>query len=69
MSNFPVRKGYISNQAVIGRVIFLSWFFLLGLFLPALFNGMVHSFGMFLLYNAIFGWGYALLFAVNHWTT
>ena len=69
MSNFPVRKGYISKKAVVGRVFIISWFFILGFLVPAYYHGVVHSFGMFLLYNAVFSWGYALLFAVNHWTT
>ena len=69
MSNFPVRRGYISKLAIISRIIGLVWFFLYCLIVPAYYFGVAHAFGMFLLYNGIFSQGYALLFAVNHWTT
>ena len=69
MSNFPVRKGYISNRAVFGRILSLSWVLISGFFVPAYYFGAAHAFGLFLLHHAVASQGYALLFAVNHWTT
>jgi len=67
-SNYPVRRGYISMKAKYMRCFVMIYWFVYALFLPAYIHGYTHAFQVWWVFNSVFGLGYALRFAVNHWT-
>jgi linoleoyl-CoA desaturase len=68
LSNFPVRRGYLSKKAVIMRTFVLIYWFIQTIILPSMTFGFVAAYPVWFVYNIFFGCGYAFLFAVNHWT-
>lgn len=68
MSNFPNRRGSTSISSFIFQVfVKLCWLFY-AILIPTYIHGYVNIFPVWLLYMLTFGVGYALFFAVNHWT-
>lgn len=68
MSNFPNRRGFASFSSFISQVLFKVLYFTYSLFIPTYIHGFIHVYPMWFLSVIIFGIGYALFFAVNHWT-
>ena len=68
MSNFPSRRGSTSFPSFMSQILVkLCWLFYAVIF-PSYFHGFVAMFPILVLYFNCFGIGYALFFAVNHWT-
>ena len=68
MSNFPNRRGSTSFSAFVMQVLVkLCWLFY-AVLIPSYLHGYVSMFPVWFLYMLTFGIGYALFFAVNHWT-
>lgn len=69
LSNFPVRRGFISVKALTSRTI-VAWLWILFYFLmPMYIHGYTHMYSVWLLFMLVFGHSYIWFFAVNHWTT
>lgn len=68
MSNYPQRKGNTNIPSIIMQVLTKIWCFSGTLFIPSYFHGWYYVFPYWMLYWIVFGYAYALFFAVNHWT-
>jgi fatty acid desaturase len=68
MSNFPNRRGYLSFTSFLAQVLTKVWIFTITMFLPMYVHGFMRAFLMWHFYHMVFSVGYALFFAVNHWT-
>lgn len=68
MSNFPNRRGYASLTSFLFQIfVKLMWLFY-AILIPSYIHGFVNIYPVMMLYFLVFGFGYALFFAVNHWT-
>jgi len=69
LSNYPVRRGFISIKALASRtMVAILWIFLYFL-LPMYIHGYTHMYTVWFLFMCVFGHSYLWFFAVNHWTT
>lgn len=69
LSNYPVRRGFISFTALTVRTtIIVIWLFLY-LCLPIYLYGYTHFYSVWFWYIIVLSHSYTWFFAVNHWTT
>jgi fatty acid desaturase len=68
LSNYPVRLGSLSKKAVFVRTVVMLYWFTHTIIVPSITFGYTTAFPIWLVYNMVFGCGYAFFFAVNHWT-
>lgn len=68
MSNFPNRRGSVPvYDFMLQNLAKLCWLFY-AVLIPTFIHGYVNMFPVWFLYMCSFSLGYALFFAVNHWT-
>lgn len=68
MSNFPTRRGHISKTAVYTQVFVKICWITYTMIIPSYLHGWYNVFPLWFLYMMVFSYGYALFFAINHWT-
>jgi len=68
MSNFPTRRGYVSRSVYWMHAFIKTYWIMFDLIIPSYFHGFYHAFPYWFLHMVLFAYGYALFFAVNHWT-
>lgn len=69
LSNFPVRRGFISNKCIIARWAVILYWLGFAMFGPWYLHGYTKMYEIWWLYMICLGLGYVWFFAVNHWTT
>jgi fatty acid desaturase len=69
LSNYPVRRGFISVKALTSRTMVAALWLFLYFGLPVYMHGYTHMYGVWFVFMCVFGHSYVWFFAVNHWTT
>lgn len=68
LSNFPVRRGFISNKCIAARWGVIVYWLSYAMFLPWYYHGYTAMYETWWLFMLCLSLSYALFFAVNHWT-
>lgn len=68
LSNFPVRRGFISIKALAARTAVIVFYIAVYFLLPWYIHSYTHMYSVWMLYMLAQGYGYVWFFAVNHWT-
>lgn len=68
LSNFPVRRGFISNKCIMARWLVIFYWITYAIVLPIYFHGYTVWYQIWWLYMLVLSVGYVYFFAVNHWT-
>lgn len=67
-SNYPTRYGFVSNSDYLVQIFLKNSYPILMFIIPCFYHGFLEYFGVWLISFVVFSYGYALFFAVNHWT-
>eukprot|EP00331_Platyophrya_macrostoma_P025180 CAMPEP_0176452368 /NCGR_PEP_ID=MMETSP0127-20121128/28493_1 /TAXON_ID=938130 /ORGANISM="Platyophrya macrostoma, Strain WH" /LENGTH=634 /DNA_ID=CAMNT_0017840807 /DNA_START=67 /DNA_END=1971 /DNA_ORIENTATION=+ len=69
MSNYPTRRGHVSRAVYWTHAFVKFYWIMFDLVIPSYIHGFCHAFPYWVMHMVVFAYGYALFFAVNHWTT
>lgn len=68
MSNYPCRRGHLSNTQLVMQMIVKSVWVTLTLIIPSYLHGWFSIFPVWFSYMVSHSYNYTFYFAVNHWT-
>jgi len=68
LSNFPVRRGFISKKCILARWVVIFWYIFWAVSFPIYLHGYCHWFEIWWVYMLCTSLSYVYFFAVNHWT-
>lgn len=69
LSNFPVRRGFISNKCILAWWVVIFYYISWAVVSPIYYHGFTHWFEMWWVWMLCTSACYVYFFAVNHWTT
>lgn len=69
LSNYPVRRGFISMKALASRTTIVVAYILMYWVIPTYIFGYTHMYSVWFYFFCLMSHGYTWFFAVNHWTT